>query len=128
MKNVSIYKLSMGNALWIIDINMNDDINSHRYYFIDSNYQMTRVKSIDNFLGFLDKKGIELIEIDDNEIYNLYKNIMYYKNAEKTSFNSYPGLTPMNDYDTNVISHKIFSHYLNNKIQEKIKSEDKKER
>ena len=38
MKDVNIYRLSNNIALWLIDINMDDDIESHRYYFIDSNY------------------------------------------------------------------------------------------
>ena len=73
MKDVNIYRLSNNIALWLIDINMDDDIESHRYYFIDSNYQMKRVKSIDTLLEFLDKKNIELIKLSNIEIYNLYK-------------------------------------------------------
>ena len=44
MKDVNIYRLSNNIALWLIDINMDDDIESHRYYFIDDGYVLKKYK------------------------------------------------------------------------------------
>ena len=138
MKDVNIYRLSNNIALWLIDINMDDDIESHRYYFIDSNYQMKRVKSIDTLLEFLDKKNIELIKLSNIEIYNLYKkslknqNINYKKiydkpNKDYQKINNYPGLAKMIDYDLKIINNKFHENLDNDNSYKKNNVKEKKE-
>ena len=138
MKDVNIYRLSNNIALWLIDINMDDDIESHRYYFIDSNYQMKRVKSIDTLLEFLDKKNIELIKLSNIEIYNLYKkslknqNINYKKIYDKSNkdyqkINNYPGLAKMIDYDLKIINNKFQENLDNDNSYKKNNVKEKKE-
>ena len=138
MKDVNIYRLSNNIALWLIDINMDDDIESHRYYFIDSNYQMKRVKSIDTLLEFLDKKNIELIKLSNIEIYNLYKkslknqNINYKKIYDKSNkdyqkINNYPGLAKMIDYDLKIINNKFQENLNNDNSYKKNNVKEKKE-
>ena len=138
MKDVNIYRLSNNIALWLIDINMDDDIESHRYYFIDSNYQMKRVKSIDTLLEFLDKKNIELIKLSNIEIYNLYKkslknqNINYKKiydkpNKDYQKINNYPGLAKMIDYDLKIINNKFQENLDNDNSYKKNNVKEKKE-
>ena len=138
MKDVNIYRLSNNIALWLIDINMDDDIESHRYYFIDSNYQMKRVKSIDSLLEFLDKKNIELIKLSNIEIYNLYKtslkneNINYKKiydkpNKDYQKINNYPGLAKMIDYDLKIINNKFHENLDNDNSYKKNNVKEKKE-
>ncbi len=127
MKDISVYQLSGSIPLWLVDINMEDDIESHRYYFIDSNYQMKRVKSIDVLLEYLDKKGLELILLSDIEIYNLYKKLLKGQNKNNKNLHIYPGLAKMIDYDINVINNKIHENIINNNLNEKFNVKEKKE-
>lgn len=55
---------------FLIDVAMNDELRSHRYYILKylpgGEYEYFRIKNIDSLLHLLEKNGISLKNLDDD--------------------------------------------------------------
>ena len=81
MKNLNLYYLKGKEFGILIDMNMSDEIKSHRYYFLDDNLNFYRIKSVDTLLSYLDNNDINLVQMNEEEIRKLYSLLKKKKNS-----------------------------------------------
>ena len=113
MKNIKVYKVQINSTkenLFILDLHMNDRINSHRYYCIvedGESYTINRVKSIVQLLEYLEQKGIRVSEVSvrvkHNLISNLDKKIPVYQKKIDDNTNRKYNFSNLVDYDLNIL-------------------------
>ena len=127
MQDINYYKL-LGNVSGIlIDVNMNDKIKSHRYYFLDDSLNYYRINYVDRLIEYLDRENVNIRKMNNEEIISLYNKLLNKATEDlKETKKNYPGLADMTLYDNSIIDKKIYKRILKyyNEISKNIKSKD----
>ncbi len=131
MKNLNLYYLKGKEFGILIDMNMSDEIKSHRYYFLDDNMNFYRIKSVDTLLSYLDNNDINLMQMNEEETRKLYSLLKKKKN--KDNFNSekniYPGLKEITEFDNEILNKKFNKRIMKYSEElSKLNNDDKKEK
>lgn len=110
MKNIQLYKIrlkSKNERAYILDIEMDDKLKSHRYYFIHQNekkYSIERIKSIFSLLEDINEKGIRLQLASDKCLLDLLKILDITPVYKKIKYDYTKNTTEeIGDYDHNIL-------------------------
>lgn len=114
MENYKIFfiKASMNTKYFLIDIAMDDELRSHRYYFLkhrpNEKSEILRVRNIESLLNSLRVEDLEIIDIEDSVDDSVKKGNAAYDNSSlDEKMNNDNLLSMIGEYDVKVLE-KVF--------------------
>lgn len=122
MKDVKIYQLGSKNKIYLLDISMNDSVNSHRYYFLNiDGDNVSRITSINHLLQYISSKNGSIKRLSTDELLaasfaiktfidisrDRKKLQRPYKIGFETPKDQYPGLSDTHEPDYSLITESI---------------------
>ncbi len=116
MENYKLFivKVSSSRKYFLIDVAMDDELHTHRYYFLvytsKEDYKYLRIRNVDSLLHLLQKDGITIADFDNmTETDTSYTGDNYAGNfaLEKLNEANSPFLAELENYDTKVLE-KLF--------------------